>query len=286
MVDSKIISKGIIYLIEHNDKPELKYIGQTKQSLGKRFEGHVSKSKIYDNMYCRLMFLFNYYGINNFSIREFKIFKNITQEQLDIEERKYIKEIGTMNTKDANEEIAIKITNEMKNELLNSIILNNASLENINKLIDKFSYDYQGNRLDFIMTEDNKKLMDNFKNDVNTGIIQDNDTNIMVDNSNVVFIDKRTNLGRVQSIIINFNKEEKKGADGLNRLQRYLSDPEKKAKHYEKIKLYSKDIKNIARRYVRELNCKKIDFDKMKDSTKDKYKISIDDNGIYYSDRV
>lgn len=159
MVDSKIISKGIIYIIEHNDKPELKYIGQTKQSLGKRFEGHVSKSKKYDTMYCRLMFLLNYYGIDNFSIRELKLFKNITQEQLDSEEIKYINVFGTMNTKDANEKITIKITNEMKNDLLNRLILNNTCLENINKLIDKFSYDYQGNRLDFIMDEDNQRLI-------------------------------------------------------------------------------------------------------------------------------
>jgi hypothetical protein len=120
---------------------------------------------------------------------------------------------------------------------------------------------------------------------VNAGV--NKETGLLIDdNTNENVIERNTNIERAKSIVVHIHKDERKGDDGLNRLQRYLADPEKKTKHYEKIKEYSRDSKNIAKRYVRELNCKKLDFEKIKESTKTKYKLNIDDNGIYYSDLV
>jgi hypothetical protein len=105
-----IIEKAIIYIIEHNTNPQLKYVGQTRDTLSKRWNGHLATSKLYNKMFYRLGFFVNYYGVENFSIREYKIYKNITQDFLDDEEKKYVFELGTLNTQYCNEDITIKIT--------------------------------------------------------------------------------------------------------------------------------------------------------------------------------
>lgn len=155
-----MIDTAIIYVIEHHTMPELKYIGQTIQTLTKRWGGHVSTMKKFDRIYYRVNFLLNYYGIENFSIREYKIYKNISKEFLDNEENKYIYELGTMNTRGANEETTIKITNEMRNSLLNKLINQGVNLVNLYKLIYTFEYDYEGTKLDFIIDNTNKELLD------------------------------------------------------------------------------------------------------------------------------
>jgi hypothetical protein len=81
-----LIKKGLIYIIEHNELSNLKYIGQSKETLNKRWNGHLSTFKQFNRMYYRLCFFINYYGVENFNIREYKIYNNITQEYLDCEE--------------------------------------------------------------------------------------------------------------------------------------------------------------------------------------------------------
>ena len=46
-------------------------------------------------MYYRLNFFINLHGIDKYSIREYKIFNNTTQNILDNEEQKYIFKLGT-----------------------------------------------------------------------------------------------------------------------------------------------------------------------------------------------
>ena len=40
--------------------------------LNKRWKGHLSTFKQFNKMYYRLCFFVNYYGVENFSIREYK----------------------------------------------------------------------------------------------------------------------------------------------------------------------------------------------------------------------
>ena len=118
---------------------------------------------------------------------------------------------------------------------------------------------------------------------MNTSSGTDKDTGVIVDDKDNK-IDKSTNKGKAKAIIVNLNKDEKRNDDGMNKLQRYLSDPEKAKKHRERVKEYGKNEMNIARRYVRELSSGILDFKKMRDNTKDKYKIKQDENGNYYTD--
>ena len=100
---NKKINKGIIYIIQHNTLPELKYIGQTITTLNKRWICHKTTAKLYNKMFFRLGFFINYYdGIENFNIKEYKTYENITQKELDEEEIKYIHEQGTINTRHSN----------------------------------------------------------------------------------------------------------------------------------------------------------------------------------------
>jgi len=159
--NDKIIKKGIIYIIQHNTLSELKYIGQTITTLNKRWICHKTTAKLYDKMFFRLGFFINYYdGIENFNIKEYKTYENITQQKLNEEELKYIHEIGTINTRNSNELITIKITNDMKNELIKKFIDNNIDIINLYKLIDTFNYNhYNRERTDFILNDINTNLL-------------------------------------------------------------------------------------------------------------------------------
>lgn len=157
--DDVIYPKGIIYRIEHNTISNMIYIGQSIDSLGKRWSGHLSTMKKFNRMYYRLCFFMNYYGIENFSIVEHRIFKNIKKKDLDVEEQKYIWEMGTLNTRHANEDITIKITDEMRNNLINKFIKLNTNLVDLYKLIRSFEYEYTGLKLDFVLNDDNKTLL-------------------------------------------------------------------------------------------------------------------------------
>lgn len=154
-----LIKKAIIYLIEHNNYPNIKYVGQTKNELNKKWNYHLSSFKQFNRMYYRLYFYVNYYGVENFTIREYKIYNNITREFLNDEEKKYIFEIGTLNTRDSNNNITIKITNELRNELIKKLINQNVNISNLYKVIDTFSYDYKRDVLDFNINDENKILL-------------------------------------------------------------------------------------------------------------------------------
>ena len=159
--EGNIIKKGMIYIIEHNSNPTLIYVGKTTDGLNKRWNGHLSSFKQFSKMYTRLYFYVNYYGIENFSIREYKIYNNITIEYLDEEEKKYIFEMGTLNTQYSNNDITIKITNDLRNELLNRLITKDTCISKLYKLIDTFSYDYKRDVLDFSVNDENKVLLNN-----------------------------------------------------------------------------------------------------------------------------
>jgi hypothetical protein len=155
-----IIKKGMIYIIEHNSNPELKYVGQTKDSLSKRWNGHLATFKLFDKMFYRLGFFVNYYGVENFSIREYKIYKNITQDFLDDEEKKYIFEFGTLNTQYCNEDITIKMTNELQNEFIKMLIDKEVNMTCIQKVIDTFEHNYKGERLEFTLDDENRVVLE------------------------------------------------------------------------------------------------------------------------------
>jgi hypothetical protein len=158
-----IIKKGLIYIIEHNTNSELRYIGQSKESLKKRWSGHLTTFKMFDKMFYRLGFFVNYYGVENFSIREYKMYNNITQDFLDSEERKYIYDLGTLNTQHSNDNITIKMTNELQNEFVGMLIQRNIQLTDINTVIHNFEYNYRLERLDFILAENIKMLLEELK---------------------------------------------------------------------------------------------------------------------------
>lgn len=180
-----IIKKGMIYIIEHNSNPTLIYVGKTTDGLNKRWNGHLSTFKQFNKMYIRLYFYVNYYGIENFSIKEYKIYNNITTEYLDEEEKKYIFEMGTLNTQYSNNDITIKITNDLRNELLNRLITKDTCISKLYKLIDTFSYDYKRDVLDFSVNDENKVLLNNLlKKELTNKLI---DTNIQVLESTLIY---------------------------------------------------------------------------------------------------
>lgn len=158
--DNGLIPKGIIYLISHSSIPELKYIGQTTKTLSYRWACHLSKSKQFDKMYQRVYLLMNYYGIDNFTIRELEMYRNVSQMHLDSEEKRYITECGTMNTMYANEAITIKITDGMKNLMIKKLIQDKTDLPRIYKLIHPFQYNSRGDKLDFVVDDENQELLD------------------------------------------------------------------------------------------------------------------------------
>ena len=89
--------KGIVYEIINNVN-NIKYIGQTIQSLNKRFSKHKSISKIETNYFCEELLKI---GTNNFFIKQIKIFynedKKLLQDILKNEEKNYIEYCNNNN---------------------------------------------------------------------------------------------------------------------------------------------------------------------------------------------
>lgn len=162
-MEEVLINKAIIYIIEHKTNNNIKYVGQTIDRLNRRWQQHLQCFKDFNRVCYRLCFFVNYYGVENFSIREYKIFKDISRKYLDDEEKKYIYEFGTLNTSHANEDITIKITNEMKNEFINRLLISNISFSDLNKLVYKFQYNFIGNKLDFVLNDINAMLINDLK---------------------------------------------------------------------------------------------------------------------------
>jgi hypothetical protein len=179
MSEPTLIKTCIIYIIEHNTLPNYRYIGKTVKELKFRWGIHKQTAKKYDKMFFRLGFFINYYdGIENFNIKEYKTYNNITEKELDEEEKKYINELGSLNSQNANELITINITNEMRNELIKKFINNNVNIVNLYKLIDTFNYThYKRERTDFQLDDINDKLLTEllkttlFNNLVNTKVL-------------------------------------------------------------------------------------------------------------------
>jgi hypothetical protein len=68
----------------------------------------------------------------------------------------------------------------------------------------------------------------------------------------------------------------------IDNFHNWYSKEENKIKHLEKVKEHSKKPEVYLKRTLRELNSGKLDFTKMKESTKEKYGIEFK-NGTYYS---
>ena len=158
-MSNKIIKKGIIYIIENLNDNNFKYIGQTTETLNKRWSNHLSKIKQFDRMYYRLNFFINLHGIDKYNIREYKIYNNITQNILDNEEQKYIFKLGTLNTIYSNDNITIKITNDLQNDFINMFINKNIEIHQLYTLIDTFKYNYKREKSLFILNKCNDSLI-------------------------------------------------------------------------------------------------------------------------------
>lgn len=181
MSESTLIKTGIIYMIEHNTLSNYRYIGLTTKNIKSIWATHKQTVKKYDKMFYRLSFFINYYdGIENFNIREYKTYNNITKIELDEEEKKYINELGTLNSRNANELITINITNDMRNELIKKFIDKKIDIVDLYKLIDTFNYThYKRERTDFILDDINENLLTELlkttllNNLINTKVITD-----------------------------------------------------------------------------------------------------------------
>lgn len=121
---------------------------------------------------------------------------------------------------------------------------------------------------------------------------KDRETGLIIDDTsphkNIQRSTEQKNNKEVAPIIVKINSViyKLKDTDGMNKLQRYLSKPENKEKHINRVKEYGKQANNIAKRLVRELNHKTIDFEKMRNTTREKYKIKCNEEGVYYSDLI
>lgn len=202
MSELTLIKTGIIYIIEHNTLSNYRYIGQTVNELKKRWCVHKNMAKRYDKMFYRLGFFINYYdGIENFNIKEYKTYNNITQKELDEEENKYINELGTLNSLKANESITINITNKMRNELIKKFIDKNIDIVNLYKLIDSFNYtNYKRERTDFEL------------DDINN--------NLLIEKLKIILFNNLVN----KKVILNYNEENGKPEDHYILTKKLIND--------------------------------------------------------------
>jgi hypothetical protein len=83
---------------------------------------------------------------------------------LNDEEKKYVFELGTLNTQYCNEDITIKMTNELQNEFIKMLIAKEVNIACIYEVIDTFEYNYKGERLEFILDDDNKDVLKSLQN--------------------------------------------------------------------------------------------------------------------------
>lgn len=120
-------------------------------------------------------------------------------------------------------------------------------------------------------TEDNPIIIPNTENDDQKINIPSN-----IPEENI----EQEHIENPEQILPNEKNPRRKSERNRVNFRKWYNNDENK----EKKKTILKDPKTYARRYVRELNIGKIEFDKMNEITIEKYKIKINDNDEYYSE--
>ena len=139
---SKNIILATIYKLVFKDNTNIAYVGQST-NINSRFKQHIKNAKDFSNIDNKLYFFMNLYGIHNFYIEVIEIFNNISQIELNNNEKKYIQLFGSINTTFSNSNISIQITKSLIQQLVSKLHDDNIS-ENIitqisNSLYNKYA---------------------------------------------------------------------------------------------------------------------------------------------------
>ena len=139
---SKNIILATIYKLVFKHNTNIAYVGQST-NINYRFKQHIKNAKDFSNIDNKLYFFMNLYGIHNFYIEVIEIFNNISQIELNNNEKKYIQLYGSINTTFSNSNISIQITKSLIQQLVSKLQEDNIS-ENIitqisNSLYNKYS---------------------------------------------------------------------------------------------------------------------------------------------------
>ena len=86
---SKNIILATIYKLVFKHNTDIAYVGQST-NINYRFKQHIKNAKDFSNIDNKLYFFMNLYGIHNFYIEVIEIFNNISQIELNNNEKKYI----------------------------------------------------------------------------------------------------------------------------------------------------------------------------------------------------
>lgn len=139
---SKNIILATIYKLVFKHNTDIAYVGQST-NINSRFKQHIKNAKDFSNIDNKLYFFMNLYGIHNFYIEVIEIFNNISQIELNNNEKKYIQLYGSINTMFSNSNISIQITSSLIEQLLTKLHDDNISQNIItqisNSLYNKYS---------------------------------------------------------------------------------------------------------------------------------------------------
>ena len=135
---SKNIILATIYKLVFKDNTNIAYVGQST-NINSRFKQHIKNANDFSNIDNKLYFFMNLYGIHNFYIEIIETFYNISQIELNNNEKKYIQLYGSINTTYSNSNISIQITSSLIQQLLTKLQNDNIS-ENIIKQISNSLY--------------------------------------------------------------------------------------------------------------------------------------------------
>ena len=139
---SKNIILATIYKLVFKHNTDIAYVGQST-NINSRFKKHIKNANDFSNIDNKLYFFMNLYGIHNFYIEVIEIFNNISQIELNNNEKKYIQLFGSINTTFSNSNISIPITSSLIEQLLtklqNDNIPDNVIKQISNSLYNKYS---------------------------------------------------------------------------------------------------------------------------------------------------
>ena len=105
---SKNIILATIYKLVFKHNTNIAYVGQST-NINSRFKQHIKNANDFSNIDNKLYFFMNLYGIHNFYIEVIEIFNNISQIELNNNEKKYIQLYCSINTTYSNSNISIQI---------------------------------------------------------------------------------------------------------------------------------------------------------------------------------
>jgi len=254
----KNIILATIYKLVFKHNTNIAYVGQST-NINSRFKQHIKNANDFSNIDNKLYFFMNLYGIHNFYIEVIEIFNNISQIELNNNEKKYIQLYGSINTTYSNSNISIQITKSLIEQLVIKLQDDNIS-ENIitqisNSLYNKYSITTLNSSNNTIeKLNDNKNTVNLLKEyPTNTDYNQlSNSYNITHTNTDSVALKKlrnaeyqrkyRAKLTQQQLITLNSSKAS------TNR-NRYNTDPDYKFNKNLYNKNKAKDNRNKAKLY-------------------------------------